>query len=186
MQQQALGNVYTGQNMKDSFDPELQNQKNSMLYSGTQPQLAIAAKLGTKLPTLDEARRLLCSFEASKDFKIKLQNGGIIPSTKNLIPEGALHARKHDLESKNSELEGNITKKGIPVVSGLTSNEMSQIAEIERGEIIFNLENTKIIEDFLEKYNQEDVDKDSIAIECGKFLAQQLIKNTKDQTKELL
>jgi len=36
-----------------------------------------------------------------------LQNGGTV----NVIPEGALHARKHHMED-----DEHITKKGIPVV----------------------------------------------------------------------
>jgi hypothetical protein len=35
----------------------------------------------------------------------------------NVIPEGALHAHKHNLEEINDDLKGNITHKGIPVVS---------------------------------------------------------------------
>jgi predicted small metal-binding protein len=34
-----------------------------------------------------------------------------------VIPEGALHAHKHNLEKINEDLKGNITHKGIPVVS---------------------------------------------------------------------
>jgi rRNA-processing protein FCF1 len=51
----------------------------------------------------------------------------------NLIPEGALHARKHDIVSSDPELEGQITTKGIPVISK-SGGEITQHAEIEREE----------------------------------------------------
>ena len=51
----------------------------------------------------------------------------------NLIPEGALHARKHNLEKVNSELDGQITSKGIPVVAQ-SEGGIVQTAEIEKEE----------------------------------------------------
>nr|DAE33126.1 MAG TPA: hypothetical protein [virus sp. ctrcb4]DAR12779.1 MAG TPA: hypothetical protein [Crassvirales sp.] len=51
----------------------------------------------------------------------------------NLIPEGALHARKHNLEEVNPELEGQITKKGIPVITH-SEGGVTQTAEIEKNE----------------------------------------------------
>lgn len=114
---------------------------------------------------------------------IEYKNGGSI----NVIPEGALHARKNNLTEINPELEG-ITKKGIPVISKEEGGEMIQHAEIERSEIIFNLETTKKLESLREQYNKSEdkSEKDNLAIEAGKLLAQQIMENTIDNTGELL
>ena len=114
---------------------------------------------------------------------IEYKNGGSI----NVIPEGALHARKNNLTEINPELEG-ITKKGIPVISKEEGGEMIQHAEIERSEIIFNLETTKKLESLREQYNKSEdkTEKDNLAIEAGKLLAQQIMENTIDNTGELL
>ena len=125
--------------------------------------------------------------EFFKDYNektvIEYKNGGSI----NVIPEGALHARKNNLTEINPELEG-ITKKGIPVISKEEGGEMIQHAEIERSEIIFNLETTKKLESLREQYNKSEdkSEKDDLAIEAGKLLAQQIMENTIDNTGELL
>lgn len=97
----------------------------------------------------------------------------------NVIPEGALHARKHNMEGAE-----HLTKKGIPVVSEGDGGQLDQQAEIERNEIIFRLEVTKKLEDWLEQYNKVESksEKDSIAIKAGKLLAKEIIENTQDRT----
>lgn len=93
---------------------------------------------------------------------------------KNVIPEGALHARKHNME--NAE---DLTKKGIPVVD----NKGEQQAEIEKNEIIFNLEVTKQLEELHNKYQEAtQKEKDELAIEAGKLLVYQIMYNTEDKT----
>lgn len=95
---------------------------------------------------------------------------------KNVIPEGALHARKHNME--NAE---DLTKKGIPVVD----NKGEQQAEIEKNEIIFNLEVTKQLEDLHKRYQgytNTQKEKDELAIEAGKLLVYQIMHNTEDRT----
>lgn len=113
-----------------------------------------------------------------------LKDGGSI----NVIPEGALHARKHNLEELNPELEGNITKKGIPVISQNEGGEITQQAEIERSEWILNLEATNKIEELRKKYHsaESEAEKDQIAIEAGKLVAHEIMENTIDNTGELL
>lgn len=148
-----------------------------------------AGKFGMKIK---EAKRLsslyrkkLASAEPLKEGNTvsEFKNGGSI----NVIPEGALHARKNNLTEINPELEG-ITKKGIPVISKEEGGEMIQHAEIERSEIIFNLETTKKLESLREQYNKSEdkSEKDNLAIEAGKLLAQQIMENTIDNTGELL
>ena len=92
----------------------------------------------------------------------------------NLIPEGALHARKH-----NMDVEG-ITKKGIPVVSESPDGKLEQQAEIEREEIILRLEVTKKIEELAKDGSDE------AAIEAGKLLVKEILYNTVDNTNSLI
>ena len=95
----------------------------------------------------------------------------------NLIPEGALHARKNNMKLAES---GDVTHKGIPVVD----NQGQQQAEIECNEIILNLTTTQKIENFYKEYKEEEAQskKDEIAIECGKMLAKSIIEDTDDKT----
>lgn len=96
----------------------------------------------------------------------------------NIIPEGALHARKH-----NMDIEG-ITKKGIPVVSESEDGKLEQQAEIEHSEIIFRLEITDAIDEARKKYDEEtsQKEKNKIAIEIGKLLTKEILYNTDDRT----
>ena len=108
------------------------------------------------------------------------QKGGQL----NIIPEGALHAHKHHLEEKNKELKGEITHKGIPVISISEDGKIEQQAEIERNEIIFNLEVTKQIESLREEYHKAESqkEKDRIAEEAGRILSDSIIEDTDDRT----
>lgn len=101
------------------------------------------------------------------------QNGGSI----NVIPDGALHARKH-----NMNLDG-ITEKGIPVVSEKDNGKIEQQAEIEKEEVIFRLEVTQKLEELEKKYYSEEAsqkEKDEYALEAGKLITEELLHNTKD------
>ena len=99
----------------------------------------------------------------------KFENGGKM----NVIPDGALHAHKHNIE--DSSLDGKVTKKGIPVVCK-DGSSIEQVAEIERNEIIF----TKEVTDKLEELR--DLGTPEAAIEAGKLLVQEILYNTKDNT----
>ena len=113
--------------------------------------------------------------EESTDEIPEFKEGGSV----NVIPEGALHARKHHME-----MEG-ITKKGIPVVD----NNGTQQAEIERSEIIIRLEVTQEIERLYKIYYSDDSskdDKDKAALEAGELLVKEILYNTVDNTNELL
>lgn len=111
--------------------------------------------------------------EFFKQKPTKYQNGGSI----NVIPDGALHARKH-----NMDMDG-ITKKGIPVVADKENGGIEQQAEIEKEEIIFRLEVTKKLEELEKKYYNSDTsqkEKDELALEAGKLLVQEILYNTMD------
>lgn len=109
----------------------------------------------------------------------EFQEGGSI----NVIPDGALHARKH-----NMDMDG-ITKKGIPVVAENKDGSIEQQAEIEKEEIIFRLEVTKKLEELQKKFYDEEAskeEKDQLALEAGKLLAEEILHNTIDNTNNLL
>lgn len=122
-------------------------------------------------------------------FGAKLQKIKNIQNKYNVIPSGALHARKHNL---SGDISDNVTDKGIPVIMGDLSElngivvlqeggEIEQTAEIEHSEVIFHLDLTKKIEDLMKKYNEsEGKDRDRYAIEAGKLLTEELLENTVD------
>ena len=113
--------------------------------------------------------------EESTDEIPEFKEGGSV----NVIPEGALHARKHHME-----MDG-ITKKGIPVVD----NNGTQQAEIENSELIIRLEVTQEIERFYKIYYSEESskkEKDEVALEAGKLLVNEILYNTIDNTNKLL
>lgn len=96
----------------------------------------------------------------------------------NVIPEGALHARKNNMELAE---KGEITHKGVPVID----NDGNQQAEIEREEIIFNKEVTEKLEKWYKEFKSDEsssTEKDKLAIEAGKLLAKEIIENTDDRT----
>lgn len=101
----------------------------------------------------------------------KFKNGGAV----NVIPDGALHAHKHHLENVDEKFE-DVTTKGIPVITEEKGGDIKQHAEVEREEIIFNLEVTKQ----LEKLMQDG--SDEAAIEAGKLLVYEILENTVDNT----
>ena len=174
----AANNVQQ-QQMKDT----LSKNGDDWMYTNT-----LSAKNGAKIKEVKRLsslynKRLISKEPLKEGTTVEFKNGGSI----NVIPEGALHARKNNLTEINPELEG-ITKKGIPVISKEEGGEMIQHAEIERSEIIFNLETTKKLESLREQYNKSEdkTEKDNLAVEAGKLLAQQIMENTIDNTGELL
>lgn len=101
----------------------------------------------------------------------KFAEGGKV----NVIPDGALHAHKHHLEDISPEYE-QVTSKGIPVVTEEEGGKLKQHAEIERNEIIFNLDVTNKLEELMKKGDDES------AIEAGKLLVHEILNNTIDNT----
>jgi hypothetical protein len=149
--------------------------QNQNKYAGYTPQLLLSKK-GMKFPELDVARNIINSWTVkSTEEPQKFQLGGKM----NLIPEGALHARKHNLEKVNPELEGQITSKGIPVVAQGEGGVIQQ-AEIEKEEVIFRKEFTDKLESLYKQYQEDS--SDDIAIEAGKLICYELLKNTDDRS----
>lgn len=97
------------------------------------------------------------------------KDGGKI-SDKNIIPEGKLHKELHHLDNED------ISRKGVPVILK-EGDKVTQIAEIERHELILRKEVT----DKLEELYKEGTDE--AAIEAGKLLVKEILHNTIDKTK---
>lgn len=150
--QQAIQNSY-GNTVE-------RNQQQLMGGFGINQLRTLAAKKGTKLYKLGNIKN-----EVKNKIK-KFQTGG----TLNVIPEGAFHSRKN-----NINLEG-ITPKGIPVIT-LEDGGITQHAEIERAELIFRKELTDKIEEAYKKYKEGD---ESMLLEVGKLLTYEILENTED------
>ena len=178
--QEAQLDSMLGNGMQD-----INNMKYQMnLQGGYNPYTSIGRR-GLRLPTkkeLDRSRRISSNiknkFFIPNDFSYTYQLGDQIEvpeeqvkAFKNggqmsIIPEGALHARKNNMNVEN------ITKKGIPVVD----NEGTQQAEIERNEIIFSKEATTKLEELMNDGS------DQAAIEAGKLLVKEITTNLDDKT----
>ena len=154
--------------LQNSGNP-LYQLKTQVLTSGGYNPVSTYAKMGTKLYNIEEAKRILNN--RLQSFK----NGGTV----NVIPDGALHKNRHHLEDIDEKFE-DVTTKGIPVITEAKNGDIIQQAEVEKEEIIFNLEVTKKLEELMEKGTDE------AAIEAGKLLTEEILRNTIDNTKKLL
>ena len=168
-------------NDEDAYNRARENKNNlvmtvdeAKIFFGEDPEFGTAYKKGwpeffkkfQNGGVLKEVTEIPAEFLEIDEFK----KGGKF----NIIPEGALHARKHNMDVEN------ITQKGIPVVSESADGEIVQQAEIERQEIIFRLEVTKKLEELAKDGSDE------AAIEAGKLLVQEILYNTIDNTNTLL
>lgn len=102
----------------------------------------------------------------------------------SVIPDGALHKNKHNLE-----LEG-ITKKGIPVIQNVDDSvstlaeiqqyqdDIVQSAEVEKEEVILSRELTDFIEDKRKEWHETN--SNEVLEEVGKRMTKELLFNTED------
>lgn len=148
------------------------NRQNINRYAGQNYMGVTVGRKGTKLMSVDEVRAIIMARQTAKDLQ-KFQNGGVVGIDSNVLPEGALHARKNNLAELNPELE-DATKKGIPVMATEGGEVGEQVAEIEHSEIIFRLEVTKRLEELRDDGSEEAM------IEAGKLVTEELIENTQD------
>ena len=150
-------------------------RQNINRYAGQNYLGITVGKKGTKLMSIERARAIIMLRQIIKDESEtqKLQNGGIVGIDSNILPEGALHARKNNLAELNPDLE-DATKKGIPVMAAEGGEVGEQVAEIEHSEIIFRLDVTKRLEELRKDGSEEAM------IEAGKLIAEELIENTQD------
>lgn len=165
------------------YDTNVKNQQS--LFGGINTGI-LAAKKGAKINP-SELRNIVKKVQegiklnnqtAMNDYTniIKYGQGGNM----NLIPEGALHARKHNLPEEIAE---QVTNKGIPVVSFDKGGEVIQHAEIENSEIIFSKKTTDSLEQYFKDYKNATSNeiKDQILIKCGKYLTHEILENTDDR-----
>lgn len=143
--------------------------------SGLSSQRMILSKDGSKLLSKEELQKIYNSKPNVQSFG----EGGTIGVDVNVIPEGALHAHKNNLEEINPELD-EVTEKGIPVIITNDSGEYKQVAEIEKEELIFTKELTEKIEKLWKDGSDESI------LEAGRLLTKQLMENTQDNTEEIL
>lgn len=150
------------------------NQRNTRYQRSTQYAVG---KQGMKLMSIEEINRILNLRKESSIQEFK--NGGVIGIDSSIIPEGKLHAHKHNLKDANPDLE-DVTKKGIPIVTLDEGGELQQVAEIEKEEIIFRKEVTTKLEELYKDGSDEAM------IEAGKLIAEELMTNTDDKTEEFI
>lgn len=176
IQEDNKGNLVRYTNWKEAYDNAFKNKNG--LYVDTKDEAEVFTVSGQNDDgTFYGYKAGWPEFFNQKPTKYK--EGGSI----NVIPEGALHARKH-----NMDMEG-ITKKGIPVVSDKEGGAVEQQAEIEREEIIFRLEVTKKLEELEKKFYDNGIsqkEKDECALEAGKLLVEEILYNTQDNTGKLI
>ena len=165
---------------------EQEARMNSVQNVITNNQIALAGGLSTSALAAKRGGKL----ERLKNYKpSKHRNGGKLKNIElseesSVIPEGALHAHKHNLD-----LDG-ITQKGIPVLQNIDESvetleeikkqggELQQSAEIEREEIIFSKELTDYIEEARAEWHETN--SNDILEEVGKRVTKELLFNTRD------
>lgn len=184
MQQSKMSNIADEAQMAftASNNPLIGLGTQLQLNGGYQQSTVRAGKSGLKMDR-EFAKRVIKLSNGKKSRIKKIQeevraeevagfkNGGAV----NVIPDGALHAHKHHLEDVDGKFE-EVTTKGIPVITEEKGGDIKQHAEVEREEIIFNLDVTKQ----LEKLMQDG--SDEAAIEAGKLLVHEILENTVDNT----
>lgn len=151
-------------------------QQNLNRYAGTNYMYNAVGKQGMKLMSIEQAKLILMMRKNVEQKELQIfANGGAI----NIIPEGARHSRLNHLDEVHDNFE-DVTKKGIPVVTPTEDGDLEQVAEVECGEIIFSKSVTEKLEELMKDGSDE------AAIEAGKLLVKEIIKNTDDKTEELL
>lgn len=151
-------------------------QQNLNRYAGTNYMNNQVGKQGMKMMSIEQARLILMMRKEANQEELQLfEDGGKI----NIIPEGARHSRLNHLDEVHDDFE-DVTKKGIPIVTVTEDGDLEQVAEIERKELILRLEVTQKLEELMKDGSDE------AAIEAGKLLVKEIIKNTDDKTEELL
>lgn len=151
-------------------------QQNLNRYAGTNYMYNAVGKQGMKLMSIEQAKLILMMRKNVEQEELQIfANGGAI----NIIPEGARHSRLNHLDEVHDDFE-DVTKKGIPVVTPTEDGDLEQVAEVECGEIIFSKSVTEKLEELMKDGSDE------AAIEAGKLLVKEIIKNTDDKTEELL
>lgn len=176
-------------NQQDMNNQQYQNMMNGTDWSA----MPMSAKKGGILPSQyqiahrvaynhrkQHAKQEPIEYVPVIDTIDMFQNGGQM----SLLPEGALHKDKHHIEEVRDDLKGEITHKGIPVVTiAKDGQQVEQVAEIEHSEWILSADLTEKVEKLRDKYNESDdaQEKQEFAIEAGKLIAEEMMENTDDR-----
>lgn len=144
-------------------------QQNLNRYAGTNYMDMRMGRFGMKLSELDRYRALLRNriVEETEDIQ-KFAEGG------SILPTGKLHKELHHMSDMGEQF-GDLTRKGIPVVTMDEGGEMVQVAEIERDEWTWSKEFTDQIESLWKDGSEESM------IEAGKLICEELLRNTQDE-----
>ena len=152
-------------------------ENNKIALNGGLSTSVLAAKSGGRLDRLKHFKKVVKAENGAKLKKVEVSEEA------SVIPEGALHKNKHNLE-----LDG-ITAKGIPVITvdndADTFIEIKQQedtivihAEVEKEEVIFSKELTDFVEDKRKEWH--DSNSNDILEEVGKRVTKELLFNTND------
>lgn len=114
-------------------------QQNMNRYAGTNYMDMRMGRKGMKIQSLEEIRELLKNRVIEELDVQKFAEGG------SLMPAGKLHKELSHINELGEQYE-DLTRKGIPVVTLDEGGSLSQVAEVERDEWIWNLEFTQQIE----------------------------------------
>lgn len=154
-------------------------QQNLNRYAGNNYSLTAIGRDGMKLISKEDVKQLIASRKQTIEDVALFKDGGKM----NILPEGKLHAHNHHLEDVDERLE-DLTKKGIPIVTVSENGELSQVAEVEKEELILHLELTEQIEALWYQFKkaEDPEEKNRIAFECGDLLCREIITNTEDNT----
>ena len=155
-------------------------ESNKIALSGGLGTNVLAAKRGGKLDRLKNYKPILKAENGAKLKNIEVSEEA------SVIPEGALHKNKHNLD-----LEG-ITLKGIPVITvdedadtfmEIKDQEDSIVihAEVEKEEVIFSKELTDFVEDKRKEWHESN--SNDILEEVGKRITKELLFNTNDNAE---
>ena len=157
------------------------NANNQTTLLGGLTTRALVAKKGTKISPAKLRNVVNKVKHGAKTPEPQIEAFAEGGKLQNVIPDGALHARKNNLPDEISE---KVTNKGIPVVTFEDGGDITQHAEIEVNEIIFNKETTDKLEDLFKQWKdtEDSTKKKELAIECGKFLTSEILENTVDNT----
>ena len=156
---------------------DIRRRQQDTIYGNAYKYNMGVGKEGLKLISKGDAARIL-SFKKVHHVET-FAEGGKIGIDTNVIPEGALHAHKNNLEDINPELD-EVTEKGIPVIVTDENGDYQQVAEIEKEELVLNKDLTTQIEELWKEGSPESM------LKAGKLLATAIMENTVDNTDTML
>ena len=173
IQEDENGNLKYYDNWKEAFEQAKKNKDLLFLNPGEGDVFTSGYEKSVYFkPYMDKWNIQFSDYTVPVETQAFKQGGQM-----NVIPEGALHARKNNMELAK---EGEVTHKGVPVVD----NDGVQQAEVEKEEWTMTKELTDDVEVWYKKYYNEETaqkEKDELAIKCGKRIVKELLHNTDDR-----